>query len=83
MLLKPSSFRQLWRHLSEQLRLQLCQMRKCASHSPGCVMFGQAIGCEHVRKTRVTRRVRIRIIWPLFLLRRRNAAQTPGAGETL
>ena len=69
--LKPSFLRQLRRHLSKQLRLQLRQMRKCASHSPGCVMFSQAISREHVRKTRVTRGVCIRIIRPLFLLCRR------------
>ena len=66
--LKPNFFRQLGRDFSEQLRLQLCQVRKCASHSSRCVMFSEAISREHVRKARIPRRVCIRIIRTLFLL---------------
>src|SRR5579872_1115489 len=46
-------------------------MRKSAGHSSCSVMFGEAVGCEHMGEFGITGRLGIRIIWTLFLIRRR------------
>src|ERR1051325_8809951 len=47
---------QLRGNLDEHLRLELGEMAQVTTHPAGGMMFGQAIGGEHVREARIARR---------------------------
>ena len=52
--------RQLHGNFAEHFRLQFGEMRQRARHAAGGVMFGEAVGGQHVRKSCVRRTSRIR-----------------------